>query len=463
MRIVIIGGGAAGATAAQFARKQSRDAEIIVFEASRYPQYSKCGLPYVLSGHIPDFRSLIEFSEEWFQRNRIDLCLGSSVTEIDPATKCVKATGGCGNRVIEYDSLIFATGAVPSVPKIEGVYTDGGGLLQGVFLFRDMDDAKALKEWCEKAKRRVLIVGAGLVGLELAEAMHTKGHEVLVVEFLDSVLPTMIDPDMAQLLEQEISRHGVSLRSSTYLQSIRPADNGLIATLVSRKDGKSEEEVVDTVVLATGQKPQSVLAQKIGCRVGKAGHIIVDRRCQTNLEGVFAVGDCTQYADFVTGVGWPIGLGSLAVKMGEVAGRNAAGGTAYLPKGFVNARVSKLFGMEIGAVGPLSSALSAAGIKLVQARVKGQTLPAYYPGGKEITVKLTASPEDGRILACQIIGEKESGLRIDIIAAMMIGGLKIWDLAMLETTYAPPVAPCVDVLASAAQAIMIKMERTRRM
>jgi len=460
MRIVIIGGGAAGATAAQFARKQSREAEIIVFESSSYPQYSKCGLPYVLSDHIPGFQALVEFSEEWFQRNRIDLCLGSTVLDIDPAEKSMRATGRCGDRAIPFDSLIFATGATPSLPKIDGLLKDGR-LLDGVFRFRDMDDAKALKEWCAE-KRHVLVVGAGLVGLEVAEALHSKGHDVHIVEFLDSVLPTMIDPDMAQQLEQEMSKNNVSLRTSAYLESVRPNDSGLTVKIVTRKDGSSEELKVDTVVLATGQRPQTDLARRIGCAVGKSGHIIVDRRCETNLKRIFAIGDCTQYADAVTGVEWPVGLGTLAVKMGEIAGKNAAGGNAYLPKGFLNTRVSRLFGIEIGAVGPLTAALTAAGLRFVQARVKGQTLPAYYPGGKEITVKLTISADDGRILSCQLIGERESGLRADVIAALMMGGLKVEDLSMLETAYAPPVAPCVDVLTSAAQAIMIKLERSKR-
>lgn len=461
MRIVIIGGGAAGATAAQFARKQCRDAEIIVFESSRYPQYSKCGLPYVLSGEISDFQELVEFSEDWFQRNGIQLCLGSSVTEIDPVGKIVRTTGECGDKTIDFDSLIFATGATPAVPKMGGILRDGS-LLDGIFRFRDMDDAKALKEWCSKEKRRVLIVGAGLVGLEVAEALHSDGHAVQVVEFLDSVLPTMIDPDMAQLLENEISKSNVSIETSAYLENVDRGEEGLVAKIVSRKDGSSKETTVDTIVLATGQKPQTDLAQKIGCRVGKSGHIAVDRRCETSLKGIFAAGDCTQYADAITGAEWPVGLGTLAVKMGEIAGRNAAGGDGYLPRGFLNTRVTRLFGMEIGAAGPLTSALSAAGMRFVQARVKGQTLPGYYPGGKEITAKLTASADDGRILACQLIGERESGLRADIIAALMMGGLKVEDLSMLETAYAPPVAPCVDVLASAAQAIRIKLERSKR-
>ena len=460
MRIIIVGGGAAGATAAQFARKQDRDAEIIIFEEAPYPEYSRCGLPHALSGDIPSFEDLIEFTPEWFQRNKIDLRLSTKVTEIDVRGHLLKAAGKNGVTSEQFDSLIIATGAAPSVPRIEGVQTNGR-LRTGIFQFRGMDDAKKLKEWCDKGTRKVLVVGAGLVGLEVAEALSKMGHEITIAEYLESALPLMIDPDMAEPLVTAMSKAGMKLITSAAVEKILGTEEIQRASIKRRSDGGIERFDCDTVVLATGQKPSTSLAQSIGCRIGKGGHIIVDRRCETSLKGIFAVGDCTEYKDFITGADMPVGLGTLAVRMGEVAGKNSAGGDSYVPDGFLNARVTRLFGLEIAATGPITSSILDK-TKIVQTRTKGSTLPAYYPGGKDLLVKLIASSADGRILSCQIVGEKEAGLRIDVISSFMLGGLTVEDLAKFENAYAPPVAPCVDALTVAAQAMLIKLARSKQ-
>jgi len=459
MNIVILGGGAAGATAAQFARKEDRKAEITVFEASEYPQYSRCGLPYALSGAIPEFESLIEFSAEWFKRNKIDLRLSTEVSKVEPDTNTISFSGLDGDGKLQYDSLIFATGARPSIPGIKGI-AEGDAKKKGVFVFRGMDDAKALSEWCGEKNRKAVIVGAGLVGLEVAEALHIMGHEVAVVEFLDSILPGMIDPDTAAPLLEKMSSLGISARTRALVEEIL-GDGSVAEAVVKDRDTGTEERIeYDTVIQENGQKPSTSLAKDAGCALGRHGHIRVDERCESSVPGIYAVGDCAEYVDFVTGAESPSGMGTTAVKMGEVAGINAAGGSFALPRGFLNSRVSRLFGLEISAVGPISSSLTEAGIAQVQARVKGSTLPVYYPGGKDIMVKLTASKEDGKLLACQIVGEEGAGLRVNLAAAMILAGFTARDLALFETTYAPPVAPTVDVLATAAEAIMIKLRRS---
>lgn len=459
MNIAIVGGGAAGATAAQFARKEDRKAEIAVFEASEYPQYSRCGLPYALSGAIPEFESLIEFSAEWFRRNRIDLRLSTEVLAVDHDARTISFIGQEGDGEAQYDSLIFATGARPSVPRIKGI-SDAGSKKQGVFVFRGMDDARSLKRWCGSKRRRALVIGAGLVGVEVAEALHTMGHEVAIVEFLDSLLPGTVDPDIASYLSDKLSSLGIEARTRSSVDEV-VGDDSVEGAVVKERDSGSEERMeCDTVILATGQKPVTELAKGAGCALGRLGHIKVNERCESSVAGVFAAGDCAEYRDFVTGAESPSGMGTTAVKMGEVAGINAAGGAIALPRGLLNSRVSRLFGLELSAVGPISSSLSAEGIAYVQARVKGSTLPAYFPGGKELTVKLTASKDDGKILACQIVGEEGAGLRVNLVGAMILSGLTAKELALFETAYAPPVAPTVDVLAIAAEAVMIKFKRS---
>jgi len=459
MRIIIVGGGAAGATAAQFARKQDRDAEIIVFEETPYPEYSRCGLPHALSGEIPSFENLIEFTPEWFQRNKIDLRLSTRVTEVEVHKHELKADGKNGTTTEHFDSLIIATGATPSVPRIEGLLMNER-LRDGIFQFRGMDDAKKLKDWCGKGKRKVLVVGAGLVGLEVAEALSKLNHEVIVAEYLESALPLMIDPDMAEPLVSAMANAGVKLIISAAVERVIGAEEIEGARIKRRSDGSIEQIDCDTVVLATGQKPSTSLAQRMGCKVGRGGHILVDMRCETNLKGIFAVGDCTEYKDFVTGSEMPVGLGTLAVRMGEVAGKNAAGGDSHVLEGFLNARVTRIFGLEIAATGPIASSISNKA-DMIQTRTKGSTLPPYYPGGKDLFVKLTASADGGRILSCQIVGEKETGLRVDIVSSFMLGGLTVGDLAKFENAYAPPVSPCVDALTIAAQAILIKLARAK--
>jgi NADH oxidase (H2O2-forming) len=460
-KIVVVGGGCGGGTAAQFARKTDRAAEITVIEREPYPQYSRCGLPYGISGIIPDFANLIEAPEERMRKNRIGIKLGSTVTGVDKSRKVVHVDSQGKKLELPFDSLILATGAQATVPPIRGVTKEGGKpgeLKKGVFVLRTIDDARGIQSLSHKG-RRAVVIGAGLVGLEVAEALMIRGCKVTIIEYLSNCILAMVDDDMAQMMADAITKHGVKLFTDFQVVEVLGDEkaNGVVA--VSRKTNEEREFYADLIVVATGQKGETELAKQVGCSVGVTRQIVVDERCETCEKGIFAVGDCTEYPDLVTNKAYVSGLGTIAVKMGMVAGINAAGGDERLPKGFLITRATEPFGCQVAAVGPTSPQLEASGIKPLIGKVMSFTLPDYYPGRKEITVKVLAHPETGRILGAQIVGEDRVHMRINAFAVAIQAGMTVQQLAQLETAYCPPAAPTVDPITIACEAAKLKMAR----
>lgn len=461
-RIVIVGGGCGGGTAAQFARKTDRTAEITIIERESYPQYSRCGLPYGISGIIPELTNLIEAPEERLRKNRINLMLGSEVTSADKARKVVHVRTA-GNKELElpYDSLILATGARASVPPIKGIFKEGGRpgeLKAGVFVLRTIDDARGIQALGSKGKRAV-VIGAGLVGLEVAEALMIRGCKVTIVEYLSNCILAMVDDDMAQMMADAIARHGVKLFTNFQVTEILGDEkaNGVVGT--HRETKEEREFYADLIVVATGQRGETELAKQLGCELGVTKQIVVNDRCETCVKDVYALGDCTEYPDYVTNKPYVSGLGTIAVKMGMVAGVNAAGGDERLPKGFLITRATEPFGCQVAAVGPTSAQLEAAGIKPVVGKVRAFTLPDYFPGRKEIYVKVLAHPATGKILGAQIVGEDRVHMRINAFAVAILAGMTVQELAQLETAYCPPAAPTIDPITIACEAAKIKLAR----
>ncbi|HEC81815.1 MAG TPA: NAD(FAD)-dependent dehydrogenase, partial [Thermoplasmatales archaeon] len=437
-RIVVVGGGAAGGTAAQFARKTDRKAEITVFEAGAYPQYSKCALPYLISKRVED---VIEFSREWFERANINLFLETVVKEVDVKGKRVVAEHGGETIEKEYDSLIIATGANSVVPPIPGVRSKDGGLAKGVFLLRTLDDAHGISAFLPKVKHAV-IVGAGAIGLEMTEALHALGVKVTVVEMLPSILPGMLDEDMANLL-QRVMPEDVTVFTGRRVTRVEREGDAVKSVVIEDEKGEQQTIDADLVLIATGVKANVEVAKKIGCRLGDYGGVVVDEGCRTSLKDVYAVGDCTEYFDFVTKKLFPVGLGSIAVRQGIVAGVNAAGGRMFLPEGFVQTRTTKLFGVEVAAVGPTANQVE--DFKPVTGRFTGSSLPDYFPGGQDVTVKVIVNPSEGVVIGAQAVGEN-AAQRINTFACAVMNMMSIEMLSQLETAYAPPVAPTLDPL-----------------
>ena len=459
-KIVVVGGGCGGGTAAQFARKTDRTAEITVIERENYPQYSRCGLPYGISGIIPELTNLIEAPEERMRKNRINIMLGSEVTRADAEKKVVHVKTGGKEIVLPYDSLILATGAKASVPPIKGVFKENkpGEMKHGVFVLRTIEDARGIQSLGYKGKRAV-VIGAGLVGLEVAEALMIRGCKVTIVEYLSNGILAMVDDDMAQMMAEAITKHGVKLFTEHQVVEILGDEraNGVVAQ--NRKTGEEREFYADLIVIATGQRGETLLARQVGCEEGVTKQIVVNDRCETCMKDVYAVGDCTEYPDFVTGKPYVSGLGTIAVKMAMIAGVNAAGGDERLLKGFLITRCTEPFGCQVAAVGPTTPQLEASGIKPLVGKVRSFTLPDYYPGRKEILVKVLAHPETGKILGAQIVGEDRVHMRINAFAVAIQAGMTVKDLSQLETAYCPPAAPTVDPITIACEAAKLKMAR----
>ncbi len=412
MDIVIIGCGAAGGTAAQFARKNNRKALITLYEKGPYSQYSRCGLPYTLSGEVdPD--KLIEFSHEWFQKARIDLHLTTPVTKIDFDKQYIYTTNG----EKKYDSLIIATGVHSHAPF--PIDTKKHSFL------RTLDDAHHIQRMATRGTH-IAIIGAGPTGLEAAEALIKRGVTVTLIEYYSSLLPTMLDSDMAPIIHDTLMKR--ELLSLTLNHEVTSIDGDMDIHIKNRKTGDKRTISADFALVASGNTPVLDLVPESMTDRG----IIIDERCETSKKNVYAIGDCSQYRD-ITGAPCLVGLGSIAVRQGKVAGINASGGKAVLPP-LLNTRVTKVFDLEIAAVGPLSTGLE----NPLVSTFRGSSRPLYLPG-EEIRVKVMATRK-GKLCAAQIIGPG-AAQRINAFATAISCNMTLQQFSGIETAYAPVVSP----------------------
>jgi len=431
-RLVVIGGGAAGMSAASAARRVAPGLDVVVCEAGGFAAYGMCGIPYFLGGTVRRAESLLAYPPEEFRDRRgIDLRLFTRVTGIDPATRRVRV----GRQDLGYDALIVASGADPVRPPVPGLGHDR------VFTVRSLDEAIRLRRLLDGgAVRRAIVVGAGYIGLETAEALVCTGADVEVIEALPRVLGTVDEP-VADLVAAELTRH-VRLRLGARLEAVLSRDGGLTAVV----DGTALD--ADLLIVATGIRPATGLLAQAGARCLPDGSVLVDGCMRTSLPGIFAVGDCVALPHLVLGGPAWVPLGPAANKTGRVAGTVAAGGTASFA-GIVGTAVVKVFGLEVARTGLGLAEATTAGLAAVATDVVSRSRAKYYPGGSPLHVRLVHEP-GGRLLGAQLAGSEGAAKRIDVLATALHAGFTIDDLTALDLSYAPPFAPVYDPVLLAA-------------
>ncbi len=452
-RIVIIGCGISGTTAAFHARKTDRTAQIVLLGDEELAEYSRCGLPYAFSHVVPSLEALIGHDEAFYeQMNRIDLRLGWKATRINTEKRSVEAVRAKDDstETLDYDALILTTGARPSTIPVPG--SD----LKGVFTIRTMNDIERLtNHLAENNAKRVAIIGAGLTGSEMAEALLQRRMSVLEAEIVPEILPVILDPDMASIVRIRAEEHGVEYHLQSTLEEITGRNGRVSGVRIS-----GEEYQADAVIIAVRVKPNTELAKAAGIALGESGGVKTDDRMATSAPSVYAAGDCIETYDRITRKHVFFQLATTAVRQSLVAGINAAGGDAKYP-GSTGVTTVKLFDLEVSSFGPTTALSEKLGIQLVSVRVTGSTRLPYYPGGKDLTVKLLADPKDGRLLGAQLVGEEGATLRANFASMAGHLGLTVQEFEQIETCYSPPLAPVWDPVTIAAQALLRKLQTSQ--
>jgi CoA-dependent NAD(P)H sulfur oxidoreductase len=438
-RLVVIGGGAAGMSAASAARRVAPDLDVVVCEAGGFAAYGMCGIPYYLGGVVPEAEDLLAYPPSEFRAKRgIDLRLHTWVSAIDPAAHQVRiagAAGADGGGPLGYDALVLASGAGPVRPPVPGL--DG----PRVFTIRSLDEAIGLRRLLDSGTvRHAIVVGAGYVGLEAAEGLVGAGAEVEVVEALPRVLGNVDEP-IAGLAQAELERH-TRVRLGARLDEVRDDGDGLTAVVGGAETG------TDLVVVAAGVRPMSDLLIQAGAEHLPDRSLLVDTQLRTSLPDVFAAGDCVALEHLVLGQPAWIPLGPAANKTGRVAGTVAAGGSASFG-GIVGTAVVKVFGLEVARTGLTLAEAAAAGLAAGAVDVVSRSRAKYYPGAEPLHVRLVYAP-DGRLLGGQLAGREGAAKRIDVLATALHAGMSVADVAGLDLSYAPPFAPVYDPVLTAA-------------
>ncbi|MER7046944.1 FAD-dependent oxidoreductase [Streptomyces jumonjinensis] len=447
-RLVVIGGDAAGMSAASQARrlKGPDELEIVAFERGHFSSFSACGIPYWVGGQVPERDALIARTPGEHRERAIDLRMRTEVTEIDVAGGRVRSrdpeTGG--ETWTGYDKLVVATGARPVRPPLPGI--DAAGV-HGV---QTLDDGQALlTALTATAGRRAVVIGAGYIGVEMAEALLNRGFEVTVLNRGEQPMATL-DPDMGRLVHTAMDGLGITTVNGARVTAIRTDADGRVRAVATG----DAEYPADVVVLGMGVEPETALAREAGLPLGVYGGLLTDLSMRVRGHGnIWAGGDCVEVLDLVSGRERHVPLGTHANKHGQVIGANVGGGYGTFP-GVVGTAVSKVCDLEIARTGLREKDAAAVGLRYVTAVIESTSRAGYYPEPGVMTVKMLAERRSGRLLGVQIVGREGAAKRVDVAAVALTAGMTVEQMTALDLGYAPPFSPVWDpVLVAARKAV----------
>ena len=440
MKHIIIGGVAGGATAAARIRRADEGAEIVMLERGKYISYANCGLPYYIGGVISDRERLfVQTPESFGKRFNIDVRVENEVVEIQPKEHTVTIRRKDGSQYKEtYDKLLLSPGASPVRPPLPGIDSEG------VFTLRNVNDTDRIKTYLTtKSVKRAVVVGAGFIGLEMAENLHHAGVDVSVVEMGNQVMAP-VDFSIAAHLHQHLTQKGVSL----YLeQAVAAFERKGDEIRVMLKSG--ETIVADMVILSIGVRPETTLAKAAGLRIGETGGIWVDEYLQTSEADIYAVGDAIEFPHPITGKPWLNYLANPANRQGRIVADNMVEGNKYAYEGAIGTAIAKVFDMTVASTGLAAKRLKQLGMEYAVSVTHSGSHAGYYPDALPLTVKLVFHPKTGKLYGAQSVGYDGVDKRIDQIALLIKQGGTVYDLIRLEHAYAPPFSSAKDPIAIA--------------
>ena len=451
MRLVVIGGVAAGTKAASRARRLAPDMEITVYQAEPEISISECGLPYFLSGVVSERSQLLARSPEDLAESNIEVLVRHRVEKIDSKDKKLVVRDLASGASFEdhYDRLVVATGARAVAPPIPGADLDG------IFNLRFLSDADSISEYVrDHSPKKAAVVGGGYIGLEVAENLHHLGMEVGMIEAADGVA-NAYGPEVSEKIEAHLREKGIGVHTGAQVEEF--TGNSLVQNV---KFG-DEELAVDLVVVAVGIEPSVGLAAGAGAKLGATGAIEVDRHMRTNLPDVWAAGDCVQTVNLVSGEPAWVPLGDTANQMGRVAGTNAAspdGENLLEFPGVLGTGIFKVFDLGVGKTGLSEKEAEDAGFDVESVGIESSDSAGYYPGTQKVFLKLIADEDTGRILGAEAVGSGADKLT-DVCATAIWGRLSYPDLVNLDLAYAPPYGPALSPVIQAAMVLSGEFER----